>query len=304
MTRVPFDEQAWLAGPAAGSAAYGEAGFSTLERLGARPTAEVNGMWGGYTGPGAQDDHPGRGAREDQLPAGGRPGACGRRRPGPRLGRPAAARRGSPPTCRAEKAGVAPCASDLDSPAMAALRRAIAPGLGRRSRRGALPPGGRQRTGGRPRRAPRRSAAVPGCGAAHRPDPLAQRAGAAVDAAPRRRGGRAPVARTRGDPRRGLRLRPRPRRSRRRRRSRHRSRRVDVRPPAPHRAAARDGGGLAHRLRGDRAQARAGRRRPGRGAPLRRRTDHRRALRPVRQARATTWSSTGWPTGTTTPASG
>ena len=52
MGRVPFDEQAWLAGPAASRATDGEAGFSTLERTGARPTAEVNGMWGGYTGPG------------------------------------------------------------------------------------------------------------------------------------------------------------------------------------------------------------------------------------------------------------
>jgi acetylornithine deacetylase/succinyl-diaminopimelate desuccinylase-like protein len=52
MARVPFDEEAWLAGPAASRAAAGEEGFSTLERVGARPTAEVNGMWGGYTGPG------------------------------------------------------------------------------------------------------------------------------------------------------------------------------------------------------------------------------------------------------------
>src|SRR3712207_4620690 len=52
MGRLPFDEQEWLAGPAASRAATGEAGFSTLERIGARPTAEVNGMWGGYTGPG------------------------------------------------------------------------------------------------------------------------------------------------------------------------------------------------------------------------------------------------------------
>jgi acetylornithine deacetylase/succinyl-diaminopimelate desuccinylase-like protein len=32
----------------------GESGFSTLERVGARPTAEVNGIWGGYMGPGAK----------------------------------------------------------------------------------------------------------------------------------------------------------------------------------------------------------------------------------------------------------
>ncbi|HEV7657655.1 MAG TPA: M20/M25/M40 family metallo-hydrolase, partial [Mycobacteriales bacterium] len=49
---LPFDEQEWLAGPARSRAAAGEAGYSTLERIWARPTAEVNGMWGGYTGPG------------------------------------------------------------------------------------------------------------------------------------------------------------------------------------------------------------------------------------------------------------
>ena len=51
---LPFDDGAWLAGPAASRAAYGEAGWSTLERIGSRPTAEINGIWGGYTGPGAK----------------------------------------------------------------------------------------------------------------------------------------------------------------------------------------------------------------------------------------------------------
>jgi acetylornithine deacetylase/succinyl-diaminopimelate desuccinylase-like protein len=51
---LPFDENAWLAGPAASRAAVGEAGWSTLERLGSRPTAEINGIWGGYTGPGTK----------------------------------------------------------------------------------------------------------------------------------------------------------------------------------------------------------------------------------------------------------
>ncbi len=50
--RLPFDEQAWMSGPARSLGLAGEAGFSTLERIWARPTAEVNGMWGGYTGPG------------------------------------------------------------------------------------------------------------------------------------------------------------------------------------------------------------------------------------------------------------
>ena len=49
--RLPFDESQFLADAQSG-ATKGEAGYTTLERLWARPTAEVNGMWGGYTGPG------------------------------------------------------------------------------------------------------------------------------------------------------------------------------------------------------------------------------------------------------------
>ncbi|MBE7174957.1 MAG: dipeptidase [Mucilaginibacter polytrichastri] len=33
---------------------WGEKGFTTIERTGIRPTLEVNGIWGGYTGPGAK----------------------------------------------------------------------------------------------------------------------------------------------------------------------------------------------------------------------------------------------------------
>jgi acetylornithine deacetylase/succinyl-diaminopimelate desuccinylase-like protein len=125
MARVPFDEQEWLAGPAASRVAAGEEGFSTPERLGARPTAEVNGMWGGYAGPGHKtiipaeahakltfrlvpDQRPEdvgpqlRGWVEEHLPAG------------------IEADVHTPP------GGVSPCSSDLDSPAMGALLAAIA----------------------------------------------------------------------------------------------------------------------------------------------------------------------------------
>jgi acetylornithine deacetylase/succinyl-diaminopimelate desuccinylase-like protein len=50
--KLPFDEQKWVSQTALSRGARGEAGYTTLERIWARPTAEVNGMWGGYTGPG------------------------------------------------------------------------------------------------------------------------------------------------------------------------------------------------------------------------------------------------------------
>ncbi len=50
--RLPFDEKSWLADAGNSQASAGEAGFTTLERIWARPTAEINGVWGGYTGPG------------------------------------------------------------------------------------------------------------------------------------------------------------------------------------------------------------------------------------------------------------
>ena len=48
---LPFDETAYLTQIGA-PAVSGEAGYTTLERQWTRPTVEVNGMWGGYVGPG------------------------------------------------------------------------------------------------------------------------------------------------------------------------------------------------------------------------------------------------------------
>ena len=48
---LPFDEAAYLKQVGA-PATFGEPGYSTLERQWARPTLEINGMWGGYEGPG------------------------------------------------------------------------------------------------------------------------------------------------------------------------------------------------------------------------------------------------------------
>lgn len=60
IARLPFDEKAWLAEAGNSGAAAGEAGYGTLERVWARPTAEINGMWGGHTGPGGKTIVPAR----------------------------------------------------------------------------------------------------------------------------------------------------------------------------------------------------------------------------------------------------
>jgi acetylornithine deacetylase/succinyl-diaminopimelate desuccinylase-like protein len=124
MARVPFDEAAWLTGPAASRATAGEAGFSTLERIGARPTAEVNGVWGGYTGPGHKTIVPAEAHAKltfrlvaDQTPAD----------VGPMLREWVQAHvpEGIEAEVHTPPGGVAPCASDLDSPFVAALLRSI-----------------------------------------------------------------------------------------------------------------------------------------------------------------------------------
>ncbi len=50
---LPFDEERWLR-TARSTAAHGEAGHTTLERVWARPTAEVNGIGGGYQDAGSK----------------------------------------------------------------------------------------------------------------------------------------------------------------------------------------------------------------------------------------------------------
>jgi acetylornithine deacetylase/succinyl-diaminopimelate desuccinylase-like protein len=50
---LPFDEKSFLA-ETGSPAAFGENGYTTLERLWSRPTCEVNGLLSGYTGEGAK----------------------------------------------------------------------------------------------------------------------------------------------------------------------------------------------------------------------------------------------------------
>lgn len=51
--KAPFDEAAYKADLDI-DAVYGEKGYTTNERTGIRPTLEVNGIWGGYTGEGSK----------------------------------------------------------------------------------------------------------------------------------------------------------------------------------------------------------------------------------------------------------
>jgi acetylornithine deacetylase/succinyl-diaminopimelate desuccinylase-like protein len=55
---LPFDERAYHAAIGA-EPGWGEAGYSLLERQWLRPTLELNGMWGGYQGPGTKTVIPG-----------------------------------------------------------------------------------------------------------------------------------------------------------------------------------------------------------------------------------------------------
>jgi len=122
--RLPFDEQAWLDDAGHSRAASGEAGFTTLERIWARPTAEINGMWGGHTGPGGKTIIPSQAHAKlsfrlvaNQEPADVAAGL-----------REYVAQR-VPPGIEARvtirEPGVRPCFSPVDSAAVAAARRAM-----------------------------------------------------------------------------------------------------------------------------------------------------------------------------------
>jgi acetylornithine deacetylase/succinyl-diaminopimelate desuccinylase-like protein len=53
MAKAPFDEQAYKDALDIAEV-WGEKGYSTMERVGIRPSLDVNGIWGGYTGEGAK----------------------------------------------------------------------------------------------------------------------------------------------------------------------------------------------------------------------------------------------------------
>jgi acetylornithine deacetylase/succinyl-diaminopimelate desuccinylase-like protein len=51
---LPFDEAQWREETGVPASMGGEGGYTLLERLSARPTFDINGIWGGYTGEGAK----------------------------------------------------------------------------------------------------------------------------------------------------------------------------------------------------------------------------------------------------------
>jgi acetylornithine deacetylase/succinyl-diaminopimelate desuccinylase-like protein len=53
LARLPFDEAAYM-GQIGVEELFGERGYSVLERRGARPTCDVNGLWGGFQDEGAK----------------------------------------------------------------------------------------------------------------------------------------------------------------------------------------------------------------------------------------------------------
>jgi acetylornithine deacetylase/succinyl-diaminopimelate desuccinylase-like protein len=59
--RLPHNDDAYMKELGV-SGLIGEAGYSTLERVSGRPTLEVNGIWGGYTGEGAKTVLPAKAA--------------------------------------------------------------------------------------------------------------------------------------------------------------------------------------------------------------------------------------------------
>jgi acetylornithine deacetylase/succinyl-diaminopimelate desuccinylase-like protein len=122
--RLPFDEAEWLATAGESRAAYGEEGYTTLERVWARPTAEINGMWGGHTGAGTKTIVP-REAHAKvtfRLVAGQEPRTV-------QEAFAAYVAEHTPPGIEARVdfpgPGVRPCFSPIDSPGVLAARRAM-----------------------------------------------------------------------------------------------------------------------------------------------------------------------------------
>jgi acetylornithine deacetylase/succinyl-diaminopimelate desuccinylase-like protein len=128
LAALPFDEADWLAN-AQSSATYGEAGYTTLERIWARPTAEVNGIWGGYQGPGGKTIVPSHAHAKlsfrlvvDMDPA-DVPGQFAQWLQDRHADGTVPA--GITATATFERSGVRPCLTPLEHPALQSVRRAM-----------------------------------------------------------------------------------------------------------------------------------------------------------------------------------
>jgi acetylornithine deacetylase/succinyl-diaminopimelate desuccinylase-like protein len=125
---LPYDEQAFLADAGGAPATVGEEGWTVLERVWVRPTLEVNGIWGGYSGPGSKTIIPAHAAAKiscrlvpDQDPEEIATLVAN------------ALRAAAPPTVRVEvhtEKGGRPVVTPIDHPAVQAARRAMRHGFG------------------------------------------------------------------------------------------------------------------------------------------------------------------------------
>ena len=120
---LPFDEAGFIRATGA-PVAWGERGYSTYERTTVRPTLDVNGLWGGYAGPGSKTVLPARASAKvsmrlvpDQDPA----------EIFPRF--EAQVKKLAPPGVTVEVKnlhGALPFITEPDHPALQAARRALA----------------------------------------------------------------------------------------------------------------------------------------------------------------------------------
>lgn len=125
---LPYAEAALLHEAGDAPATVGEAGWSPLERMWLRPTLEVNGFWGGYSGPGSKTIIPARAGAKiscrlvpDQDPDEIAALVA------------AALRQAAPPTVRVHVSahpGGHPVVTPIDHPAVQAARRAMHHGFG------------------------------------------------------------------------------------------------------------------------------------------------------------------------------